>query len=315
MATRVPADLPRLPSRAPSGHKGTFGTVVIVGGHADPHSIMAGAPALAALGALRAGAGLARVLTPRELVPTILAICPSITCTPLPVDSAGAITAHHAAETLDAALINASALVIGPGLGASEGASALTLRAVQQQDVPVVVDADALNALARVPHLHKDFHAPTILTPHPGEYKRLADSLRITADPTSTDNRPRAAELLAQRLGCIVVLKGAHTVVTDGHQTWISPSGHHALATGGTGDVLSGVIAGLLAQHARIGPTRPTQTPPLSLYDVARIAVFAHGLAGERWAAKHNADAGLLATELASELPSSLGQLSTHHTP
>jgi NAD(P)H-hydrate epimerase len=263
---------------------------------------MIGAPALAALGALRAGAGLAKLVMPSRLLPAGIAICPSATGVALPDDPAGALVPGEAVAVLDGVLAGATAVVIGPGLGVGEVERALSLRAVQQEDAPVVVDADALTNLAEVPDLFRDFHAHAILTPHPGEFRRLASALRITASPTDPAERPRAATELARRLGCIAVLKGAGTVVSDGLHAWTCAHGHACLGTAGTGDVLAGLIAGLVAQFAA-GPT-----PALPLFDAARLGVEAHARAGERWAASHG-EAGLIATDLANLLPDVLESL------
>jgi NAD(P)H-hydrate epimerase len=231
---------------------------------------------------------------------------------------------HEAAAVLDEVVDSCTALAIGPGLGTGIGAQALALRAVQQQDVTVVVDADAINALADVPELSRDFHAAAVLTPHPGEFRRLAGALRIGHDPAEESQRAAGAEALAQRLGCVVVLKGAGTVVSDGHRTWTCERGHACLATAGTGDVLTGVIAGLAAQFVR--PVDPVlaklpeparralgadAAPGLDLFEAARAGVLAHALAGERWAAAHGASAGLLAPELAEFIPVCVESLRT----
>ena len=308
MERRSHQPVARLPRRDPRGHKGTFGTVAIVGGCATADSIMAGAPALAALGALRAGGGLARLMVPSGIAATALAICPSATCTPLPLDAAGRLIPSACCEVLDAACESSRCVVIGPGMGGDSAVANLTLRVLQQESTPVVVDADALNALATIPDLHLDLRAAAVLTPHPGEFRRLAGVLRIREDPTDEATRPRAAEALAQKLGAIVVLKGAGTVVTDGHETWVCGAGHPCLATAGSGDVLSGVIAGLVAQHASMSASRPGS---LSLLDCVRIGVQAHALAGERWASSRGAEAGLIAIELAAELPAVLADFVT----
>ncbi|MFM9995062.1 MAG: NAD(P)H-hydrate dehydratase [Phycisphaerales bacterium] len=314
MTTLESSPLPRLPARDPRGHKGTFGTVAVFGGCAHDDRHMLGAAALAATAALRAGAGLARLVMPAPILDAALTICPSATGVPMPVDAAGRLVPHEASAVIDEQVRVCDALVIGPGLGASEGARAASLRAVQQEHVPVIVDADALNMLAEVPELTRDFRAAAVLTPHPGEFLRLAGSLGIAHDPTDASSRPRAAEALAQRLGCIVVLKGAGTIVSDGQRTWVNTSGHAALATAGTGDVLAGLIAGLAAQFVA-GPARGAPARPLDLYDAARLGVFAHGLAGEAWASARRAAAGLLALELADEIPAVLDAMRRGDTP
>lgn len=300
----TPSDgLPKLPARPAGGHKGTFGTVAVMGGSCAGDARMIGAPALAALGALRAGAGLARLVMPGPILAAGIGVCPSATGVALHVDEDGALIPHLAAEVIDDVILDSTSLVIGPGLGVGEGPSASSLRAVQQEDIPVVVDADALNNLAAIPQLQRDFRAAAVLTPHPGEFRRIGAALNVTHDPVSEATRPVAAEALAQRLGCIVVLKGMGTVVSDGHQTWVCTRGHPCLGTAGTGDVLSGVIAGIIAQHAA-GPRRV-----MSLYDAARLGVQAHAVAGERWAKSRGASGGLIATELAEEIPAVLESL------
>jgi NAD(P)H-hydrate epimerase len=316
---------PRLPARDPRGHKGDFGTVAVVGGCVSGGTQMTGAPALAALGALRAGAGLAKLVCPATVLAGALTIAPSATGLVLPTDSNGAIVAHEAVALLDSVFAACDALAIGPGLGSDpegrQGVQAVVLRAVQQESVPVVVDADALNALARVPQLTRDFRARAVLTPHPGEFARLAAALKIASDPTDPAQRPEAAERLAQRLGCVVVLKGAGTVVSDGQRTWVCARGHACLGTAGTGDVLTGVIAGIIAQF--VGLIDPTvaalpeaarralghSEPALDLFDAARAGVLAHAIAGERWAQLHTASAGLLASELAGLIPACVESL------
>lgn len=310
--------LPRLPPRDPAGHKGTFGTVAIAGGCSTGDARMIGAPALAGRGALRAGAGLVKLLMPAPILDAGILACPSATGIPLPVDPmTGEVVAHEASERLDHALEHGDVVVVGPGLGTGEGVRALALRAVQQTDVPVVVDADALNALAQVPELWRDFHARAILTPHPGEYRRLAEALKLPTAGEDDASRRAAAATLAQRLGCIVVLKGAGTVVSDGQRSWTCAHRHAVLATAGTGDVLAGVIASLAGQFARDGladaaavrgATKPHPTR-LTLYDATRLAVEAHARAGERWARDHAVQAGLLAPELADAIPQALESL------
>lgn len=307
----MPDTLPPLPPRDPAGHKGTFGTALIVGGCARTDARMFGAPALSARAALRSGVGLAKLLCPEPVLTHAIALCPSATGRALPVNETdGDLIPHRAAEIFDDASADADVIAIGPGLGQSEPARTLTLRALNQTDTPVVADADALNLLASTNELHLDLHAQAVLTPHPGEYKRLAETLRINLDPTIADQREPAAEALAQRLGCVVVLKGAGTVVSDGLRTWTCDRGHPCLATAGTGDVLTGVIAALIAQFVAPGPRaiggiempRPTGKP-LDLYDASRLAVQAHALAGELWTDHAAADAGMLAQELADTLP------------
>lgn len=265
---------------------------------------MIGAPALAALGALRAGAGLARLVMPRPVLDAGLVLCPSATGWALPVDEHGDLVAHGAVEAFDRVRRESDAVVIGPGMGDGPGVEAVCLRAVQDEERPVIVDADAINALSRIPELARDLRASAVLTPHPGEFRRLAGVLSIREDPAEERARERAAGELARRLGCVVVLKGAGTVVSDGYRSWVCARGHACLATAGTGDVLAGVIGGLAAQWCR-----GDEKGRMSLFDAARVGVEAHASAGEAWAAREGASAGLLAMELAGLMPPCLEAL------
>lgn len=296
-------ELPALPIRPPAGHKGDFGSVAVVGGCAAGPQRMIGAPVLSARAALRSGAGLVRLAMPSPIIDAGITLLPSATGLALPVDEDSRIEGHLASAGIDRLVDSCDALAIGPGLGrfpeAGAGVTSATLRAIQQDSIPVVIDADALQALTRIPQLSADFRAAAVLTPHPGEYRTLASALQIKADPVQPAERVNAAELLAQRLGCIVVLKGAGTVVSDGHRNWVCSHGHPCLGTAGTGDVLTGLIAGLAAQHVRLGvPSRG-----MSLFDAARLGVEIHARAGELWAKNHAASGGLLAEELADLLP------------
>lgn len=310
-------ELPRMPARDPKGHKGTFGTVAVVGGCCAGATRMIGAPALSGLAALRSGAGLVKLLIPAPIINEAISLAPSATGIALEVDEHGRVLPSEAAAALDRILDSAGAIAIGPGLGrspdAGTGPEAMVLRVVQQERAPVIVDADAIIALGAIAELHRDFRAPVVLTPHPGEFRAIAAALKVSGDPVDPAQRPAAAEQLAQRLGCVVVLKGAGTVVTDGIRTWVCDRGHACLGTAGTGDVLTGLIAGIAAQTVRILPFASRRgVPPgqLDLYDAARLGVLAHAIAGERWASSHKAEAGLVATELADLLPEVLAELS-----
>jgi NAD(P)H-hydrate epimerase len=276
---------------------------------------MIGGPALSALAAFRAGAGLVKLAMPESILTAAITITPSATGVPIPIDSDGMIVPHEAARILDMLCASAACVAIGPGLGEGVGPRATAFRSINQEDCPVVVDADAINALAELPEFHRDFRAMAVLTPHPGEYRRLAKSMGLPEDVSTDAARANAAESLARALGCVVVLKGARTVVTDGHRTWVNTTGNAALATAGSGDVLTGVIAGIIAQFHR----RPLVAGPmtvssearggLSIFDCVRLAVTAHGMAAERWAGETDADFGLLAHELADRIPPALVRL------
>ena len=296
-------ELPALPPRATEGHKGTFGTVCVIGGQALVPRVMIGGPAFAALGALRAGAGLAVLAVPEPVMKHSLVIAPSATGLALPVDRSGAIDPSAAAKVIDEWMPRFDCLAIGPGLGTDVPQQQVVVRLLSRDDVPMVIDADALNCMAALRDFHLDLKAHAILTPHPGEFDRLAMALGMQplgAAAHDPDKRRVAAEQLAQRLGAIVVLKGAGTMVSSGLETWCNTSGTPALATAGTGDVLTGVIAGLVSQFATERAKRAGHT--LSLYDCARWGVHIHGLAAERWS-KHHGDAGMLASDLLDLIP------------
>lgn len=296
----VSCGIPALPPRDPAGHKGTFGSVCVVAGCAAPPSVMLGSAVLASLGALRAGAALCIVAAPEPLLASILAANPSATGIPLPVDAKGELLPSGVAERLDAAAARAACMAVGPGLGAGHAAQQVVLRLVAQECArPIVLDADALNALASAPDFSRDFRCRAILTPHPGEYARLARALALDEDAVTPARRVQAAERLAQRVGCVVVLKGHGTVVSDGTVTWVCRRGNDALAVGGSGDVLTGVVAGFVAQHHAA----------LGLHACACLAVEAHARAAERWVERHGGTAGMLAAELAAEIPSVLSDL------
>lgn len=305
--------LPKLPPRDPRGHKGTFGTVCVLGGQVAPPRVMIGSVAFAANAALRSGAGLAVIAAPAPILPAVLTIAPGATGLALPVDDDQTLCPSGVAEMLDAHLGPDECLAVGPGLGAGSAQQQIIARLVANEDRPLVIDADGLNALAALRDFHADVKAPAVLTPHPGEFRRLAERLGIDADPVDPAARPEAAAELARRMGCVVVLKGPGTVVSDGQRTTINETGNAALATAGTGDVLTGLIAGLIAQFFvphRPGAraTRTRVSGDLGLHDCARLGVHLHGLAADRWAERHDG-VGLVAGELVDLIPEAMARL------
>ncbi len=283
------------------GHKGTFGTVLIVGGSAGD-ARMIGAPVLAACGAARAGAGLIRILAPAPIIDAVIGAALFATGVAVPVAPGGLMDPQAAVLCFDRYAATASSIVIGPGFGAGPAVSALVLRAITQDAVPVVLDADAIGELATHPEIWKDLRAPAVLTPHPGEFVRLERAVGSSSSgstPATDAEREERCATLAQRLGAVVVLKGAGTIVSDGHRMWRCEAGHPCLATGGTGDVLAGVIGGLIASADR----------PCDCFTLAAIAVMAHARAGETWARTRAASAGMLATELSELIPPELENL------
>jgi NAD(P)H-hydrate epimerase len=288
---------PALPPRAPHGHKGTFGTVLVIGGCAHEPRRMLGGAMLAARGALRAGAGRVIAAVPAPHVSDALVILPEATVVALPVDGRGEPVASACAEVIDAVLPEVDAVVVGPALGRSGSAGQVVMRLVAIGGAPLVVDADAIRLFAAHEDPSADLRGTVVFTPHPGEARDLADALRLDLDCVERATRPAAAIALAQRLGAVVVLKGAGTVTSDGLRAWRCDAGNAALATGGSGDVLSGVVAALFAQFGSQGTL-----PPGAL---AALAVEVHARAGDLWRDAHG-DAGALAHEIADLVPDAM---------
>ena len=268
-----------LPSRHADSHKGSFGTVAVVGGHRR----YVGAPVLAASAAYRVGAGLVNLAAPRGVSRIAAGQLVEQVHAPLAETADGGVAAE-AAGAARAALSAASAAVVGPGLGADDSSAAF-LRSLLLTEpalhTPVVLDADALNILANIYGWPTMLAAPAVLTPHPGEMGRL---LGRPAHEVQEDRRG-AAMASAEQWGQVVVLKGAHTVIAaPGGRVALSPFANPALATAGSGDVLAGIIGGLLAQG-------------MERYEAAVAGVYLHGAAAERWSAS-NGSGGMLASDL-----------------
>ncbi|MFN2385138.1 MAG: NAD(P)H-hydrate dehydratase [Thermoanaerobaculia bacterium] len=274
------ADVRRLlPARAEDSHKGDFGRVAVIAGSRGK----AGAAVLAGRGALRAGAGLVTIFCPASLEATIVSALPEAMTRGLP-ERAGEVVADGAAE-LAGALEGFDAVAAGPGLGSGE-AIAPFLRQVLKLPLPLVCDADALNAMPGLPAVWARRRAATVLTPHPGEAGRL---LGVSTKEVQRD-RVAAARRLARRSGAVVILKGAATLIADPAGTVrVNPTGSPLMASAGAGDVLTGAVAALLAGGLRA-------------LEAAYCAAYLHGAAGELLAASLG-DAGLLAHELADAMP------------
>lgn len=274
--------VPRLPGRSADAHKGQFGSVLVVAGGRG----MAGAAALVGASALRSGAGLVRVACPDEVQPTVASFEPSYMTYPLVSDEDGLISHAKARAALEMCLETADVLAIGPGLGQSDDLRKLVRWLVETVDRPVVVDADALNNLVGQDEIFSNLPAPRILTPHPGEFSRLAGK---TVAVVQGDRESAAAEFASRGGGKLVVtLKGHQTVVTDGQKLYVNTTGNPGMATGGSGDSLTGVIAALLGQG-------------LAPFDAASLGVYAHGLAGDI-ARDQNGEVGLIAGDIVDSL-------------
>ncbi len=270
--------LPKLAPRPADAHKGTFGTVLVVGGSRG----MAGAPALAGMAALRGGAGLVRVAVPNACLDTVAGFEPCYTTVPLPDDPDGRLC-RAAAEAIVEQAETASVVALGPGLGRSDELRQLVATLYLDLSKPLVIDADGLNALADQVEVRTRPGGPRILTPHPGEFARWIGR------PVPAEQRIDAATELAARCGAVVVLKGHATVVTDGERHAVNKTGNPGMATGGTGDVLTGLIAALWCQG-------------LQPYDAARLGVHLHGLAGDL-AAEELGQVSVIARDLVDFFP------------
>lgn len=271
----------RLPERPPQAHKGTFGTVVVLAGSLG----FTGAAYLASTAAARTGAGLVKLLVADTIYPILAAKCTEVMATPVPEVAPGAV-GHAAYDSVLRQMSAAEAGVIGPGLGRDTSTWRLILDLALHATCPLVVDADALNALADSARKKTRIGPKRVLTPHPGEMARL---LGKTTEAVNAD-RAGAARKAARDWGAVVVLKGARTVVAhpDGR---ISEDPHEvpALASGGTGDVLAGVIGALIAQGS-------------DPFAAAVTGVYVHAAAGRR-ISQRLGDSGLLASDLLPEIP------------
>ena len=254
-------DQPPLPgSRKEESHKGDFGHVLVVAGSRR----MMGAAALCTFAATRAGSGLATLACPASLQPYIAQAWPTTMTLPVKETPDGAISLG-AWPQIEAFFSRASVVAAGPGLGRNKSTQLMVHRLVERSPLPLVLDADALNALQGKADLLKSAKAPVIITPHPGEMSTL------TGKPTAEIQyyRRSVAHDFAQRYRVTVALKGAGTVVAGEGQVFVNTSGNPYMASGGTGDVLTGMIAGLLAQK-------------MSPFEATRTAVYWHGLAADR---------------------------------
>ena len=264
-----------LPDRNPWGHKGNFGKLLLLCGSRG----YTGAAFFAAMGALRSGAGLVFLGVPESIYGIEAVKLNEPVIFPLP-DAGGRLSADAVPEILTR-LPRMDAVLVGPGLGQSEGTLAVVRAVLEKAECPVVVDADGINVLSAHRDLLRGRKSPTILTPHDGEFARLGGVIG--------EDRMAAATALAEELGCVVLLKGHETCITDGTDGYLNPTGNPGMAVGGSGDVLAGVITALLG----VG------LPPL---EAAACGAWLHGAAGDRCAAELG-QYGMLPTDMLSALP------------
>ncbi len=276
-----------LPRRPRAGHKGTFGHVLIAGGSTGK----AGAAALAAAGAARGGAGLVTIACPRSQNGILQRSRREAMSAPL-AESAEGTFARDSVEPLIQLARERSALVLGPGCGRDSDTRAVLRAMALGAPSPLVLDADGLIAFEGHSKVLRERHAPTILTPHPGE----AGALLGRGPKALNADRLAAARELAAETGAVVVLKGAGTVIADpGGRLAVNPTGGPVLATGGTGDVLAGLTGSFLAQGC-------------AAFEAAALAAFLHGAAGDALAARRGGR-GALAGEIADAIPEAMRAL------
>lgn len=257
-----------LPDRDENAHKGDFGRILLLCGSRG----YTGAAALAAMGALRSGAGLVFLGVPESIYAIEAVKLTEPIVFPLPEDG-GKLSGASIPEIL-ARLPQMDAVLIGCGLGQSEGTFEVTKAVLEHARCPVVVDADGINVLAAHKDILRERQDSTVLTPHAGEFARLGGG-----DPAA----------FAREHGCVMLLKGHRTVITDGTQTYVNHTGNPGMAVGGSGDVLAGIITSLIGQRIE----------PLT---AAACAAFLHGAAGDVCAAEIG-QYGMLPTDLLNALP------------
>jgi len=280
MNTELPCPVPRLPIRHPKSHKGNHGSILLIGGSRG----MSGAIALSAMASLRAGAGLVSAFVPNCCLRTVAGFDPCVMTISTANNQKGEF-AYAAKYALAPKLTDFDAIGVGPGMGIGPGSVGLVRMLAGATQVPRVFDADALNVLSATDGLV--VRGPAVLTPHPGEFQRLTGVSSL-----DRESQIAAANELAMRYGVVVVLKGAGTWITDGSKGRINTTGNAGMATGGSGDCLTGVIVALLGQG-------------LSVFDAAVLGVYLHGLAGD-FAGKAVGQFGMTAGDLIRFLPPAL---------
>ncbi len=282
-----------IPARSPASYKGSYGRVLVVAGSTG----MTGAAALASEAALRVGAGLVTLAIPKSLNPILEVKLSEVMTLPLPETEAGSLAESATSTILEYAEKAKSVLAIGPGLSQHPETVGLVHQLVnenQQQKLGLrmVIDADGLNALAQATDLISLLGTETVLTPHPGEMARLTNIPGSTLE----SNRIDTAEEFTNRYGVTLVLKGAPTITADPNgNIWINSTGNPGMATAGMGDVLTGIIAGLMAQNVPSGTA-------------AVLGVYLHGLAGDM-AAESLGMPGLIAGDVLKTVPKAISSL------
>jgi NAD(P)H-hydrate epimerase len=271
-------DLPGLPRRSVSSHKGSAGRILVVAGSKG----MSGAAYLAASGAFGVGAGYVRVACPESIYSILATLCPAAVFTLLQCDGAGRVLPGEAAKVLDLQA-SSDVAVVGPGLGEDDSAGEFFARVADGLSLPAVFDASALALLAGMEGAPSSV-AGSVMTPHAGEAARL---LGVTVEEVRRD-REASAGTLSERFGAVVVLKGERTLVCDGDRIYENMTGNAGMASAGTGDVLAGVVGALIPQG-------------LAAFGAACLGAYLHGRAGD--AAARQKGRALGAEDVAAMLP------------
>ena len=270
-----------MPERKKDSHKGDYGHVLVLAGSMG----LTGAAALCSLGALRCGCGLVTLGIPRSLNAIMETKLTEVMTRPLP-ETRNVSLSLEALPKIKKMVKGVDAVALGPGLSIDKGTKRLVNKLVKVIDKPLVIDADALNCIASNIAALKSVKSPIIITPHPGEMSRLS-GLEID---TIQRNRQKVAKDLARQCNLIVVLKGNNTVVSDGKgNNFVNKSGNPGMGTGGTGDILTGMIASFLAQG-------------VPAFKAAKLAVYIHGKAGDL-AAREKGEIGLIAGDILEKVP------------
>ncbi len=281
------APLPKLAPRSPESHKGDFGRALLVGGSRG----MSGAIGLAGMSALRSGAGLVTLAVPESILDTVASFEPSYMTATLPCDLEGRLVVA-AKDRISELADHANCIACGPGIGRSPQTADLAIWMYSVLPQPMVVDADALFAIAQRKDCLAEPAGPRILTPHPGEFRRL-----VGGDESPRANQELRAAELAKTCNAVVLLKGHRTLITDGQRAVHNETGNPGMATGGTGDVLTGIIVALICQG-------------LSPFDAARLGAHVHGLAGDL-AAGELGQVSMIASDLLRYLPAAFRKAGT----
>lgn len=267
--------LSRFPDRDPYAHKGDFGRILLLCGSKG----YTGAAYLSAMGALRCGAGLVYLGVPESIYAIEAVKLNEAIVFALPDD--GGKLSEAALPEIRSCFDKMDAILIGPGLGRSEGVKAVVKTVLREFSGPVVVDADGINAVAGNMNIVRERHYPTVFTPHPGEFATMGGD--------ANQDRAAAAQAFAGEYGIVLVLKGHDTVITDGVTTYRNPTGNPGMAVGGSGDVLAGMVTSLIGQ----------KFDPLT---AAACAAYLHGLAGDI-CAKEKGQYGMLPSDMVEVLP------------